>query len=334
MREIESSEARGRTAASAELGALSQEHRSDHVDDMKAISVSDLWRKRLGDWVINPYVGCEHACKHCYCPAMPGVKFNNQGRSQEEWGSYLIPKVGIVEALQNELRVFTPAKSRRTAWGDGRVLMSFLTDAYTPREASLKLTRGCLQSLLEAGHRVRILTRSALVERDFDIMRAHREQVLLGTSIPYLDDALARTLEPRASSPTRRIAMLRKARGLGIDTFVAIAPFLPGDPVANLEQIVSKISGLVTAEIFCEVLNAKGSNLKMMISALDHVPALQQALAGYTREAWAKHTWKILTEGARLDARWVPWPDTGRLWRSDLTAEQVSTLDGWLPREN
>jgi len=51
-----------------------------------AINPSQLWKKRLGDWVLNPYVGCEHGCFHCYCPAMPGVKFMNHGHSQREWG--------------------------------------------------------------------------------------------------------------------------------------------------------------------------------------------------------------------------------------------------------
>jgi DNA repair photolyase len=67
---------------------------------MTALSKSQLWKKRLGDWVVNPYVGCEHGCLHCYCPAMPGVKFRNGGRAQSEWGSYLLPKEGVVEALR------------------------------------------------------------------------------------------------------------------------------------------------------------------------------------------------------------------------------------------
>src|SRR5256885_2097757 len=88
---------------------------------MNAISESQLWKKRLGDWVLNPYVGCEHGCKHCFCPTMPGVKFFNHHHSQQDWGKYLYLKEGIVEALRKQLRNFTPAKAKRTDWGDGWV---------------------------------------------------------------------------------------------------------------------------------------------------------------------------------------------------------------------
>src|SRR5688500_1337033 len=183
---------------------------------MKAVNESELWKKRLGDWVLNPYVGCEHGCFHCYCPAMPGVKFANHGHTQREWGEYLYPKPGLIEALREQLRNFTPEKAKRTEWGNGWVLMSFLTDCYTPAEAKHKLRRECLSLCLAAEHKVRLQTRSALVERDFDLFKAHKGQVLLGTSLPHLDDELARVLEPRASSPTRRLAMLEKAASAGI----------------------------------------------------------------------------------------------------------------------
>src|SRR5690349_14915710 len=88
------------------------------INTMKALNPSNLWKKRLGDWVINPYVGCEHGCFHCYCPAMPGVRFNNQGHKQTEWGQYLYPKTGIVQALRKQLRRFTPESAKRTDWGD------------------------------------------------------------------------------------------------------------------------------------------------------------------------------------------------------------------------
>ena len=300
---------------------------------MKAVNRSALHKKKLGDWVINTYVGCEHGCRHCYCPAMPGVKFHNEGRTQEEWGHYLVPKHGIDDALKRELRAFTPTRARRTAWGDGWVLMSFLTDCYTPSEARHGLTRKCLTLLLEAGHRVRILTRSCLAERDFDLLSAHPGQVLFGTSVPYLDDGLARVLEPRACSPTRRLAMLERARNRGISTFAAIAPFLPGHGVEDLEAVVEHVQPLVDREVFSEVLNPKGSNVAMMTEALatagyrDHLEALQR----YTAAEWAKHTWTILTAGIELSRSWVPWPDTRKAWKNFLSPEQAQTLTGWLP---
>jgi DNA repair photolyase len=301
---------------------------------MTPINPSGLWKKRLGDWVINPYVGCEHGCFHCYCPAMPGVKFNNNGYRQREWGKYLIPKHGIVDALRDQLRTFTPDKARKTRWGDGWVLMSFLTDCYTPSEAKHKLTRQCLQLLLEAGHKVRLQTRSALVERDFDLLVAHKEQVLLGTSLPYLDDALARTLEPRATAPTRRLKVLQKAFDRGIEIYVAVAPFMPFHERKVMDEVLRAIQSLRPREIFCEVLNPKGDNLAMMSEALAaKYPTEALMMANYSGEYWAKFTWKVLSFGLSKNPQFIPWPDTQRFWRAHLDRKQIKLLDAFLPTE-
>jgi len=300
---------------------------------MKAVNESELWKKRLGDWVLNPYVGCEHGCFHCYCPAMPGVKFANHGHTQREWGTYLYPKAGLIEALREQLRNFTPDKAKRTDWGDGWVLMSFLTDCYTPAEAKHRLTRECLSLLLNAGHKVRLQTRSALVERDFDILRAHKDQVLLGTSLPHLSDELARALEPRASSPTRRLAMLEKAVAAGIPVYVAVAPFLPFHDRSVMESVLDAVLPLNPREVFCEVLNPKGDNLEMMTKALrDGFPELADQLANYSSEHWAKFTWKVLAHGLERASQFIPWPDTRRAWRKHLSNEDAGFLDRFLPR--
>jgi DNA repair photolyase len=299
---------------------------------ISAINPSELWKKRLGDWVINPYVGCEHGCYHCYCPAMPGVKFSNHGHKQREWGTYLYPKLGIVEALDQQLRLFTPDKAKRTEWGNGWILMSFLTDCYTPSEAKFKLTRRCLELLFEAGHKVRVQTRSALVERDFDLLAANRNQVLLGTSLPHLDDELARVLEPRATSPTRRLRMLENAAARGIPTYVAVAPFLPFHDRAVLQEVLDSVLPLKPREVFCEVLNPKGDNLKMMQAALEAgYPEQALRLTGYSGEYWAKFTWKVLRHGVQRSKRFIPWPDTQRFWRAHLSDEHADFLEKFLP---
>jgi DNA repair photolyase len=300
---------------------------------MKALNPSKLWKKRLGDWVINPYVGCEHGCFHCYCPAMPGVRFNNHGHTQVQWGKYLYPKVGIVEALEKELLRFTPDTAKRTEWGNGWILMSFLTDCYTPQESKQKLTRRSLQLLLEAGHRVRIQTRSSLVERDFDILAAHRDQVLLGTSLPYLDDSLSRILEPKASSPSRRLLTLQRAKELDIPLYVAIAPFLPFHSVETLDEVLERVLPLNPKEVFCEVLNPKGDNLEMMRKALaDEYPHHAIAIASYSAKSWANFTWHLLNYGHQRSSTFVPWPDSKRTWRNYISQEQSEFLENFLPR--
>ncbi len=302
---------------------------------MKALNPSKLWKKRLGDWVINTYVGCEHGCFHCYCPAMPGVRFNNHGHDQNEWGQYLYPNIGIVEALRKQLGRFTPERAKRTEWGDGWILMSFLTDCYTPTESKQMLTRQSLQLLLEAGHRVRIQTRSSLVERDFDLLVAHRDRVLLGTSLPHLDDALSRVLEPRASSPSRRLVTLERARDLGIPVYVAVAPFLPFHGVDILEDVLERVLPLEPTEVFCEVLNPKGDNLAMMRQALaDVYPHYAKRMNGYSSESWANFTWEVLDYGHTRSPLFIPWPDSKRGWRKHVSESQALFLDVFLPQRD
>ena len=267
---------------------------------------------------------------------MPGNKFFNQGHTQREWGSYIYPKAGFVEALKQQLRTFTPDKAWRTEWGDGWILMSFLTDCYTPIEGKEKITRECLKLLLEAGHKVRIQTRSALVERDFDILKAHRQQVLLGTSLPYLHDALARVLEPRAPGPGRRVEMLYRAREREIPVFVALAPFMPWSDWKEMAVLLGTVTRLDPREIFCEVLNPKGDNLEMMKAALwEHSPAFDwqhRELITYDEVRWAMRTAQILRYGSRQHPRFIPWPDTRRSWAKHLPDYQVEWLDRFLPQ--
>lgn len=263
---------------------------------------------------------------------MPGVRFSNHGHDQDQWGQYLYPKAGLIEALRKQLAKFTPSVAKRTEWGDGWILMSFLTDCYTPTESKEMLTRQSLELLLEAGHRVRIQTRSSLVERDFDLLACYRDQVLLGTSLPHVDDHLSRVLEPRASSPSRRLATLEKARGLGIPVYVAVAPFLPFHGSAILDEVLARVLPLEPLEVFCEVLNPKGENLAMMRRALaDRYPQYAKCVSAYSTENWANFTWEIMDYGYTRSSLFVPWPDSRRSWRKHISPEQSRFLDAFLP---
>ena len=301
-----------------------------------AISDSKLSKKRLGDWVINPYVGCEHGCKHCYCPAMPGVKFFNLGHTQQEWGMYLFPKAGFIEALRKDVKKHPRSGS---VAGQGYVLASFLTDCYTPAEAVHKLTRQSLEILLDAGCKVRIQTRSALVERDFDLLTMYKNQVLLGTSLPYLDDQLARVLEPKASAPTRRLEMLRRARDAGLNVYVAIAPFMPFHGENELNAVVNAIAGLNPIEIFDEVLNPRSENLEMMNAALANANRSERVPVEYLPQ-WPHWTFEHLKaaqaacERAGVGQKFIAWPDPRATIAKSLQEDERAWLQAWLPSED
>jgi len=300
---------------------------------MAIISESKLWKKKLGDWVINPYVGCEHGCKHCYCPAMPGVKFTNNGKTQREWGEYIFPKENLITRLEAELKTFDPHKNA-TKWGRGMVLLSFLTDCYSPIEAKLKITRQILQLVLEAGHTIRIQTRSALVERDFDILERYLDQVLLGTSLPYLDDKLARILEPKASAPSRRLKMLAQAAQRGIPIYVAIAPVMPFHSLNVVEEVLQEIAPLDPVEVFSEVLNPMDDNVNIMNEALSKAGRKEKVSEFYKTQQWVSWTYEYLYNayllGHKLGCNFICWPSPQSV-KNPLSDLQKQWLLSWLP---
>ena len=300
---------------------------------MAIISESKLWKKRLGDWVINPYVGCEHGCKHCYCPAMPGVKFTNGGRSQREWGQYIFPKENIINRLKKELETFDPDRNS-TPWGKGIILLSFLTDCYSPIESKLKLTREILKLVLEAGHKIRIQTRSALVERDFDILEKYTDQVILGTSLPYLDDKLARILEPGATAPTRRLKMLEKATAKNIPIYVAIAPVMPFHDLRTIEEVLTKIAPFNPVEVFSEVLNPMDDNVKIMNETLKQADREERISEFYRSNQWVQWTYEYLYHAyllaRKLGCNFICWPSPHSV-KNPLSDKEKQWLLKWLP---
>lgn len=302
---------------------------------MAIISESKLWKKKLGDWVINPYVGCEHGCKHCYCPAMPGVKFTNGGRTQREWGQYIFPKEDLLLRLKKDLKTFNPQKGA-TPWGKGMILLSFLTDCYSPIESKLKLTREILKLVLEAGHTVRIQTRSALVERDFDILTQYPDQVILGTSLPYLDDRLARVLEPGATAPSRRVKMLEKAVDRGLSVYVAIAPVMPFHGLDTVQRVLETVAPLRPVEVFSEVLNPMDGNVQMMNEALEKADRSERVSEFYRKNQWVQWTYEYLYNAYlmanKLNCNFICWPSPHAV-KDPLSQREQQWLLKWLPSE-
>jgi DNA repair photolyase len=167
-----------------------------------------------------------------------------------------------------------------------------------------------------------------------NLFTAHRDRLLFGTSLPHLDDSLSRVLEPRAAAPTRRLRMLERAANAGIPVYVAIAPFLPFHTDRNLGAVLSKVFPLRPREVFCEVLNPKGENLAMMVDALaSRFPEFAHQLRQYSPENWSTFTWKVLRHGLTRSRRFIPWPDTQRLWRAHLPPDSITFLDRFLPPE-
>jgi DNA repair photolyase len=181
------------------------------------------------DRSINPYRGCEHGCVYCYARPThaylglsPGLDFETR----------LFAKSNAAELLERELR--------RPGYEPALLALGANTDPYQPIEKQLGITRSVLQTLAAFAHPVAITTKSALVVRDVELLgqMAKRDLVRVLISIGTLDRAIARTLEPRASTPARRLEAIRILAQAKIPVGVIVAPVIPALTESCLEQVL------------------------------------------------------------------------------------------------
>jgi DNA repair photolyase len=171
------------------------------------------------DYSVNPYRGCMHACAYCY--ARPGHEYLSFGA-----GTDFDTKIVIKPNAPALLR----AAFERPSWKGEELAFSGVTDCYQPLEASLRLTRGCLEVCAEYQNPIGIVTKAPLVERDIDVLqtlvRVARAHVMV--SIPFWDEARARAIEPVVATPLRRIKTIERLARAGIPVGVMTAPIIPG----------------------------------------------------------------------------------------------------------
>src|ERR1700729_2824297 len=248
---IESERRRGRGAQSNDSGRFEAEARVafddgwqslDDLPPFKTTVALDTARKVISrndspdigfDRSINPYRGCEHGCVYCfarpthaYLGLSPGLDFESQ----------LFMKPNAPELLERELSA--PGYAPKT------IAIGTNTDPYQPIERRYKIMRGILQVLERTGHPVGIVTKSALILRDLDILArmARRDLVKVAISVTTLDVKLARIMEPRAPSPARRLEALRQLVNAGIPTSTLVAPVIPAINDAEIERILEAVA--------------------------------------------------------------------------------------------
>ncbi|MDO9450639.1 MAG: PA0069 family radical SAM protein [Rugosibacter sp.] len=203
------------------------------------------------DRSINPYRGCEHGCSYCfarpshaYLGLSPGLDFETK----------LAYKPDAVEVLRRELA--------HPKYACKPIALGINTDGWQPVERRLRLTRGILETLAACRHPVSIVTKSALILRDLDILAEMAKQhlVRVAMSITTLNADLARRMEPRAASSQRRLSVLEALSAAGIPTAVLVAPLIPALTDHELEDILhaafdagARTAGYVLLRLPCEV---------------------------------------------------------------------------------
>jgi DNA repair photolyase len=182
-------------------------------------------------WSLNPYRGCFHACSYCY--ARPSHQWLGFGAGTD-FERKIVVKTNAPELLR--------AQFMKPSWKGELIAFSGDTDCYQPLEASYALTRRCLEICAEVRNPVGLITKSAVIRRDVDLLaRLAREARLRVTlSIPFAHDDVARKIEPGASSPARRFDTLRILSDAGIPTGVAIAPIIPGLNDPDIPEILER----------------------------------------------------------------------------------------------
>ncbi|MFA4919277.1 MAG: radical SAM protein [Thermodesulfovibrionales bacterium] len=192
------------------------------IREIKAKSI--LSKSQVYDYALNPYVGCEHACVYCYAKFMK--RFTGH---TESWGEFVDVKINATELLAHEVK-------RKKV---GRVWISGVCDPYQPLERKFKLTKRCLDILVENGWPFTVQTKSSLVLRDIDTLKKSKDAEV-GFTITTADEKMRSIFEPGAPPSKKRIEALANLHSEGIRTFAMIAPILPG-----AEELVGALKGKV-----------------------------------------------------------------------------------------
>jgi DNA repair photolyase len=181
------------------------------------------------DRSINPYRGCEHGCVYCFARPTHAFMGLSPGLDFE---SKLFAKPDAARMLDRELS--KPGYQPRT------IAIGTNTDPYQPIEKQYRIMREILEVLEARGHPVGIVTKSALVTRDIDILSRMAERGLakVALSVTTMDRMLARTMEPRASTPTKRLEAIRQLSDAGVPASVMVAPIIPGLNDPEMERIL------------------------------------------------------------------------------------------------
>jgi DNA repair photolyase len=201
------------------------------------------------DYSVNCYRGCIHGCTYCF--SRPTHEYLGYGAGTD-FERKIVAKVRAPELLRNELM--------KPSWKGGELVFSFTSDPYLPLETSYKLTQRCLEVCLEFRNPVGIVTKSALIRRDIDLLKrlAAESSLSVFFTIPFTDNEAARAVEPFAPLPQARFHAMADLADAGIQVGIGIAPVIPG-LTADIPELLKRAREAGARQAFMTMLRLPGS---------------------------------------------------------------------------
>jgi DNA repair photolyase len=268
------SDSRPKLGGIARIAAAGESLREGHNVEYFTLGTRSLLNRVVSrrnlpfTWAINPYRGCEFACKYCY------ARYTHEFmelRDGIEFEQKIFVKQHAAELLRRELK-----KVKR---GE-EIAIGTATDPYQPAERRFEVTRAILEELARhSGLEIGIVTKSNLITRDAEILRrvAENNRIFVNVTVTTMDVELARKLEPRAPRPDLRLEAVRQLNLAGVDAGVICAPVLPEitDHPRDLEALVKAASEAGAKYIFANPLFLKPCSAAVFLPFLEeHFPAL------------------------------------------------------------
>lgn len=228
------------------------------------------------DYSVNCYRGCHHGCTYCF--SRPTHEYLGYGAGTD-FERKIVAKVRAPELLRRELMARN--------WRGQELVFSFTSDPYVPLEAHYQLTRRCLEVCLEFRNPVGIVTKSALIRRDLDVLKALSTEASLAVffTIPFADNETARAVEPFAPSPDSRFKAMKELADAGIEVGLGIAPVIPG--LSNdIPSLLKRAKESGATKAFMTMLRLPGSVAPYFEQRLrERLPTKAERVLHHIREA-------------------------------------------------
>src|SRR5271170_4059502 len=265
----------GTTKGIARLALSSSQVGRGHQVEFRSLQVRSLLNKSVSrrglsfSRSINPYRGCEFACRYCY------ARYTHEYmelRQPEDFERKIFIKQNAAWLLQQELRDLCPGE---------QIAIGTATDPYQPIERRAKVTRSLLEVFASRrGLRIGIVTKSSLIARDIDLLEkiAERNELVIHLTITTPDAALARILEPRAPRPDLRLRTVAKLRRAGLRAGILCSPLLPGltDTLEALDAMARRAKAVDASFFAAEPLFLKSCSRETYLAFVrEHFPALE-----------------------------------------------------------